>query len=434
MPSAKYLAVANGLFVPGDLSVRLGFTLDTLKKSRHQSDPGAASTFVHEMHHYHMTVGTTWGLVHLRYIRSWVLLGMKALCDEVVPLFKQHGRKVPFPLLRFCKTQDPLAKVTRRALHDFFKYTEAIYFELGLLPEIRAGEQETVSLPTLAIDEKTFLPFGTICLYETAARIEDRFRWDDFRFRRWPFRYEYDLLWVWSEAIGIENLLYVLIAIDLALNPVIPLVESEFAQNWVLPFMERSPAYRFDLVMRVLWDWQEKGQLHEGPDLKTRSLNRSTLDGFYDEIVGKLCETLNWKRPVDALSYYNDGPDEWTGHSVGKLHINESIKRRIEHSSIFAVQTLVEPSNALYGALPPFFLMFSDGLITTIKNPVKAAFENRANLAKSIVEQIICGDGPEQFCCPFCMALGGQHVNDCGAPQYWSMLGLNLSDFEHLDR
>jgi hypothetical protein len=178
LPSlAQHLMKTYGSFVPGDISVRLNFAESVFTDPSHPDHPIARTTWIHESHHYKLMVGTTWGLTHLRYTRSWANLGVVLLAEQIVPAFRERGELVPYPLQRFCATHasHPLAPFVLDVMRPFSEYTDSLYYELGLVPSFTANGK-TIPLPSLSVDENFSVPFGVWWLLETAARVEDRWR------------------------------------------------------------------------------------------------------------------------------------------------------------------------------------------------------------------------------------------------------------------
>src|SRR5215213_4407772 len=141
----------GGEFVPSDLSIRFSASSEVWKRS-FKDNLALASVFRHEFHHYNTTVGTTWGMMYLRYYRSWTNLALKLLHEHVRPIFERRAQKIPYPLERFCNPQaGQFDEELSHAIQPFWKYRSGIEFDLGVIDELPVHEGKSASLPSVQI-------------------------------------------------------------------------------------------------------------------------------------------------------------------------------------------------------------------------------------------------------------------------------------------
>lgn len=423
LPSlAQRLLKTYGSFLPGDISVRVDFPRSAFTDETHPDTAIAHSTLMHELHHHNLIVGTTWGLSHLRYTRSWSNLGAMLLAEKIIPAFRDRGELVPYPLQRFCalNPSHPVAEHVLEVMRPFSQYTECLYFDLGLVPSLTVDDG-IISLPTLSVSENVSVPFGVWWLLESAARIEDRLRRNDFTENLWPFMPEYDFIWQWAQAIGLASPFYVLAAIDIAMNPVLPYDEGSPA----LPVSERLAHVRFELITRVLYEWQEKRLLPQPPDIGTDGwVDRGRLDEFVVELQSRICEVTGWATPAQAFRYLTDTTG-WNDYGITLEHIAAVLALRETSPSAFAVQTLSRGFQDFFQKFPPRFVVFNDGWFSTIKDPLEGTLENLRVLRNAVTEQIICESGNDVFVCPFCLKKirsASDHYDACSAKIVWPLL------------
>jgi len=432
-PLSNKFFETHGHFVPGDLSIQYNFPMSFLKEIT-PTEAGAkyGSTILHEICHYHTFIGTTWGLCHIRYLRSWVDLGCQVLEEKVIPAFRKLSKKIPFPIQSYIKRtmSDPLTKDLLDAFKDFSDYSKWLYFDLGFCHHLELPTGKRVYLPSMMIDENKHVPYGSNWLLETAARIEDRMRWDDFEFKRWPFSQYYDFIWMYTKAIGLSNPLYTLVAIDLALNPTLPLRQSEVR----FPLEDRLASMRFKGIINTFYTWNEENSLPVCPENIKGEWKRDDFDCFYTDLEKKICEVSGWDTSVEAMEQLYNSDDPWEKCGVNRTHMEQTINLRKTHPSIFAIQTLSDVTNKLMYDLPPYLIIYSDGGLTTIKDQELGTFENIQRLKKAIVEQLICETESSDYFCPFCRRsiLRNGHYKDCVEDKYWNALNFKFEEFERI--
>jgi hypothetical protein len=332
----------------------------------------------------------------------------------------------------------PLTDFVRSTLKPFSDYDDCLKFELGLIPKIKIGDRH-FHLPELGFKgDESGVQIGTWWLLETAARIEDRLRWEDFTFKRWPFQSEYDFIWLWASAAGLPSPLFLLVAIDLALNPVLPYGTSS---EEPLPLQARLAHTRFASIMNLLFKWLEDESLPAVPSRIDREgwYQRNDLDSFFVGLEKRISAATGWATPVEAFRYLSQNLTEWGEYGIKIELIQAVLARRIKNPSIFAFQTIAKSVDHFLTTFPPLFFLFSDGFQSTITDPVEGTIENIRLLRKSIAEQIICDAGHALYICPFCRReiRTAEDHDRCSAeqlfPAAWKPAQFTIEDFAPFD-
>jgi hypothetical protein len=416
----------NGEFVPNDLSIRLNIPSSVWQKKDEMAIE-AASVFRHEFHHYNTIVGTTWGIMHVRYSRSLANLALKLIHENIAPLFRSRGQRIPYPLELLCnpdsaKFDEDVAK----ALQPFWIYKSAIDFDLGTIEAFPLDSENSAALPSIQMGQHS-KAFGTLWLVETAARLEDRLIWNDFECRKWHYESKYDFLWIWCRTMGVTDPLLILIALDLALNPVLPLT----AQEKSLPFYERLPASRFLRLIDILSGMRLLDFVPQTAVRRGQTFVRGELNAAHSALLNTLCKATEWDHPTTAIKGYLDSDDPWTNWGIRKEYMKLVVKMREQNPSIFAMQHLANPQNRFGTTYPPLWIRFQDAAASTIKDPKIGAMENIEMIKNSIARQIVSRGSYPTYECPFCgraILRSGDH-GQCSAELHSRAIGFEIEDF-----
>ncbi len=424
-------------FIPGTLGIHLQVP-DFAELS-----PEKLSTFLHEIHHFHMLVGSTWGVIHVNNVRLWAMRGYKVLIDRITPLFSNLGLRIPTPIQRYVKYSvlDPLRQEVLEMCKDFSHNTKAIYYELGIYEPIEITNWGYLNLPRLNVPNIGDVAYGAWHLIEGAARLEDRYHSQDFGKSRYTVSALYDFISGFMNSLGLKDPLLKMTVIDIALNPDmsdIPIVDNIID----LPTLNYSqlcswiPGLRFLKIIELLWKWHNSSNLPRSPQTEIGNLTRGMIDEYYLTTSHQICNTLGFLEPHKALNTLLD-KGSFSAVTVPKRYVEKALQLRMRNPSIFAIQSLTETVNDLFISCPPFYISLSDKVWCSKKfssNQEWMDIQGASLFIKSVTEQILCDSGRNHYKCPNCrndLISIKDHTN-CSFTTQWDKLPFSIENLEWL--
>jgi hypothetical protein len=240
---------------------------------------------------------------------------------------------------------------------------------------------------------------------------------------------EYDYLRLIAYESGIKSPLAMLVAIDVALNPVVPLpdLEDRASLSRFGSYFDVDAAWRYKRIHDVIVGAERRGGLPQAPKGENGFWDRDALNDYYLSVLHCIQQELGFVSPVEALEKIalEDWPTD-AGWGVSADHIDLAIQQRRANPSAIAFQTLTHIPTALYKQIPPYFIIFTNGSRRTISDPLRGAIENRAIMRRTVVEQLICDYGQTKYKCPFCQRNLPMESHTCEwGESFEEMVGIN---------